>query len=94
MIERAADRWIEAFGASGEASSLRGFFQRALDIAPAFVGHLRDRVEASGLGQVTVAQSEARSITLPAASVDVVFMCDVYHHVEYPLEYEKRRLES
>jgi AcrR family transcriptional regulator len=31
VIERAADRWIEAFGASGEASSLRGFFQRALE---------------------------------------------------------------
>lgn len=30
VIERAADRWIEAFEASGDQSSLRGFFERAL----------------------------------------------------------------
>jgi AcrR family transcriptional regulator len=31
VIERAADRWIQAFEASGEDSSLRDFFQRALE---------------------------------------------------------------
>ncbi len=56
----------------------------AIDIAPAFVAHLTERARAAGLSQVTVLEGEERSITLPAGSVDVVFMCNVYHHVEYP----------
>lgn len=56
----------------------------AADISPRFVQHIRDRVAEAGLEQVTVVLSAERSVTLPAASVDVVFLCDVYHHFEYP----------
>lgn len=56
----------------------------AVDIAPKFVAHLRDRVAEKGFGQVTVVLSQEDSITLPAKSIDVAFVCDVYHHFEYP----------
>jgi SAM-dependent methyltransferase len=56
----------------------------AVDISPRFVEHLKQRVEHEGLEAVRVVQSNARSVELPADSVDVAFVCDVYHHFEYP----------
>ncbi|MCZ6895058.1 MAG: methyltransferase domain-containing protein [Gammaproteobacteria bacterium] len=56
----------------------------ALDIAPKFAAHIRDRVDEAGLAGVSVVLSQERSITLPRDSIDIVFLCDVYHHLEYP----------
>lgn len=56
----------------------------AIDIAPAFVEHLRERARFEGLGQVEVVQCSERSVDLPAGSVDVALVCDTYHHFEYP----------
>jgi ubiquinone/menaquinone biosynthesis C-methylase UbiE len=56
----------------------------AVDIAPAFVEHLRERAAASGLDQVQVVRATERSVELPAASIDVALVCDTYHHFEYP----------
>ncbi|MEQ8662433.1 MAG: methyltransferase domain-containing protein [Gammaproteobacteria bacterium] len=56
----------------------------ALDIAPAFVAHLRERVAASGLRNVQVVQSTADAVALAPASIDLAFLCNVYHHLEYP----------
>jgi ubiquinone/menaquinone biosynthesis C-methylase UbiE len=56
----------------------------AVDLAPAFVEHLRERARDQGLEQVQVVQCSERSIGLPAASIDVAFVCDTYHHFDYP----------
>ena len=56
----------------------------AVDIVPKFAAHIRDRVAEAGLTQVSVVLSAERSITLAANSVDLIFMCNVYHHLEYP----------
>ncbi len=56
----------------------------ALDIAPKFVSHVTKRVEKEGLRNVDVRLSEQNDIGLPAASVDLAFVCDVYHHFEDP----------
>lgn len=56
----------------------------ALDIAPAFVEALKQRVRAEKLEQVEVRLSKERSVELPALSVDAAFVCDTYHHFEYP----------
>ncbi len=56
----------------------------AIDISPKFVAHLKQRAEREGLGPVQVILSEARSAELPEDSVDLAFVCDVYHHFEYP----------
>lgn len=56
----------------------------ALDIAPAFVEHLEQRASDEGLDTVEVRQCSERSVDLPKHSVDFVFICDVYHHFEFP----------
>jgi SAM-dependent methyltransferase len=56
----------------------------AVDIAPKFVEHIRNRMDVKGLAQVTTVLGSANSVTLPPASIDVAFVCDVYHHFEYP----------
>ncbi|MEM7163819.1 MAG: methyltransferase domain-containing protein [Planctomycetota bacterium] len=55
----------------------------ALEISPGFVSHLRDRVAREQLANVEVILSQEASTTLPPASVDVVFLCDTYHHFEH-----------
>jgi len=56
----------------------------AIDISEPFVDHLAERAEAGGLTQVRARLCSADSIDLPPASVDKAFVCDVYHHFEYP----------
>ncbi len=56
----------------------------AIDISPGFLEHLDRRVEAEGYPQVETVLCSDRSVELPPRSVDRVFICDVYHHFEYP----------
>lgn len=56
----------------------------ALDIAPKFVEHLEQRAAQEGLLQVEARLCGERSVGLPKKSIDVAFLCDVYHHFEYP----------
>jgi len=56
----------------------------ALDIAPDFIEALRQRAKLEKLEQVEVRLSKERSVELPPLSVDVAFLCDTYHHLEYP----------
>ncbi len=56
----------------------------AVDIAPKFVEHIRAAAAARQLPQVEAVLCTERSVELPPASVDLVFVCDTYHHFEYP----------
>lgn len=56
----------------------------ALDIAPKFVEALKQRVKLEQLDQVEVRLSKERSVELPPLSIDAAFVCDTYHHFEYP----------
>ena len=56
----------------------------AVDLAPAMVRHLLQRKRRLGIEQVQVVECTEDSVELPANSVDVVFVCDTYHHFEYP----------
>ncbi len=56
----------------------------AVDIAPPFVEHLQNRAQSLGLSQVEAVLCTERSVELAANSVDVAFICDVYHHFEKP----------
>lgn len=55
-----------------------------IDIAPKFVEHIRATAAARELPQVEARLCSEQSIELPPASVDLVFVCDTYHHFEYP----------
>lgn len=56
----------------------------AIDIARPFVELITRRARERGLTQVVPVLSGERSIELPEGSIDVAFLCDVYHHLEYP----------
>jgi predicted methyltransferase len=56
----------------------------AVELSPKFVTLLRERAAARGLAHVTAVQCTERSTELAPGSVDVVFLCDTYHHFEYP----------
>lgn len=54
----------------------------AVDIVPRFMEHIASRAKDRGLAQVRAVLGAEDSIRLPAASVDVLFVCDAYHHFE------------
>ncbi len=56
----------------------------AVEIAPKFVRHLAERAAARGWDQVHAVLCTDRSVELPAESIDRAFVCDTYHHFEYP----------
>lgn len=58
----------------------------AVDIVPSFLDHLRELVRTSALANVEIVAADERDPKLARGSVDLVFLCDVYHHIEYPSE--------
>ena len=56
----------------------------AVEISPNFVKHLRKRVQDEELANVEVVLCTDRDVNLKPNSVDRIFICDVYHHFEYP----------
>lgn len=56
----------------------------AIDIAPKFVERIRTIAEVKGLKNVTPVLGSGDDIRLPPGTIDAGFICDVYHHFEYP----------
>ncbi len=56
----------------------------AVEIVPGFLEQIRQRAVAAGLENVRTVLGTERSAELPPRSVDRVFICDTYHHFEYP----------
>jgi len=56
----------------------------AVDISPNFVAHIKERAASAGLNNVEAVLSSENSVHLADGSVDVVFLCDTYHHFGYP----------
>jgi ubiquinone/menaquinone biosynthesis C-methylase UbiE len=56
----------------------------AVDIARKFVEHIERTCREQKLTNVTGVVCGHDSVDLPANSLDVAFICDTYHHFEYP----------
>ncbi len=56
----------------------------AVDIVPDFLRLVGQRAAGAGLRNVETVLCTERSVELPPRSIDVAFICDVYHHFEYP----------
>jgi len=56
----------------------------AVDIARNFLTHIKARAERAKAGNVETVLCTDRSVELPKDSIDLAFICDVYHHFEYP----------
>jgi predicted methyltransferase len=62
----------------------------AVDIAPAFLKYIEKTCRDSDLQNVETVLCDQFSTKLPKNSVDLVFICDAYHHFEFP----QRTLQS
>jgi ubiquinone/menaquinone biosynthesis C-methylase UbiE len=56
----------------------------AVDIAPKFIAHIKQTCKEAGLDNVTAVVCTPTSAELPEASIDLAFICDTYHHFEFP----------
>lgn len=58
----------------------------AVDISQKFLDHIQKTSREAGLQNVETLLCTADSTELSAESVDVAFICDTYHHFEFPLK--------
>ncbi|MCX6875921.1 MAG: methyltransferase domain-containing protein [Verrucomicrobia bacterium] len=56
----------------------------AVDIAGKFVKYIQQTCEKAGLKNVVGVVCTEDSATLPPDSIELAFICDVYHHFEFP----------
>ena len=56
----------------------------AVDIVPKFLSHIENRARELKLKNISTVLCTAKSSRLKPGSVDLVFICDTYHHFEYP----------
>lgn len=56
----------------------------AVDIAQKFLDHIRETSREEGFKNIDTLLCKADSTELPRESVDLAFVCDTYHHFEFP----------
>lgn len=56
----------------------------AVDINPALLEFIAGRARQHGVTNITTVLTPEDSVALQPNSVDIVFICDTYHHFEYP----------
>lgn len=56
----------------------------AVDIAEDFLKHIRATAKEHGLTNIETVRCSQNSAKLPPDSIDLAFICDVYHHFEHP----------
>ena len=56
----------------------------AVDISPKFVEYLANQFDERSLTNVTTVMCDDDSVCLPPNSIDLAFICEVYHHFEFP----------
>jgi ubiquinone/menaquinone biosynthesis C-methylase UbiE len=56
----------------------------AVDIVPVFLSNILNRAKETGRTNIKTVLGTAKSTNLPENSVDKVFICDTYHHFEFP----------
>ena len=66
-----------------EAVGIEGWVY-AVDINARFLEHIQARAKQEKQSNITTVLSPQDSVSLPPASIDLVFICDTYHHFEFP----------
>ena len=59
----------------------------AVDVQAYFLDHIGQKARKAELRNIDLVRATQESVGLPEASVDLVLMCDAYHHVERPAAY-------
>jgi predicted methyltransferase len=55
-----------------------------VDIAANFLAHIKKTCAEARLGNVEIVKCTDRSCELKEGSIDLAFVCDTYHHFEFP----------
>ena len=55
----------------------------AEDISQEFIDHIKNKAAQAGLTNIRTVLGDEHSIRLPENSIDVVYICDAYHHFVY-----------
>lgn len=66
----------------------------AIDVEPRMLQIISERARRTGVNNLTTVLSTPSDPNLPANSVDLLFMVDVYHELEFPLEMMTRVREA
>ena len=66
----------------------------AVDISGPFLKHIVTRAEQEGQDNITAVLGREDSLSLPPDCLDLAFICDTYHHFEYPQDTLKSLLRS
>ncbi len=56
----------------------------AVDINKAFLKHIEQKAREQGVKQMHTVLCTKKSVGLPTNSIDLAFVCDTYHYLEYP----------
>lgn len=56
----------------------------AVEIAKNFIDHIKARASKASATNVQTILCTPKSVEMPEGSIDLAFICDVYHHFEYP----------
>ena len=56
----------------------------AVEIVKNFLSHINARAAKAGVSNVVTVTATEKSVELPESSLDLAFICDVYHHFEFP----------
>ena len=57
----------------------------AVDINPVMMQHVARKAAEKGIENIETVVCTDTSVNLPPGSVDMIFICDTYHHFEYPV---------
>ena len=75
-------RMAEAVGDAGRVY--------AVDIEQSLLDYIAQEAEKRGLGQIKTILAPVDGLGLPDASVDLIFLSNVYHHIPDPADYFRR----
>lgn len=83
----AGDGYFVGFLAAAVGPAGRVF---AVEVSPGAIASLERKVRDEALANVEVIEGDAADPRLPDGTIDLVFLCDVYHHIGGRVEYFSR----
>ena len=66
----------------------------AVDVEPEMIAYLKDRIKLEGHKNIIPVLSTEQKVSLPANSIDIMLLVDVYHEFSFPYEMTLSMLEA
>jgi FkbM family methyltransferase len=66
----------------------------AVDVEPKMIDYLNKRIKEEGYKNIITILGKEKSVELPASSIDIMLMVDVYHELSFPYEIARSMLDA